>query len=109
HDLDFHLGEKVHDIFGPAIEFGMALLAAEALGLGHGNALQADLLKGLFDLVDLERLYDSLDLFHVSLHVPQAAIPPARMHGLCHDASGIKTPIISVTYSGSFCHSETGT
>src|SRR6185369_9615270 len=34
HDLDLHLGQEVDDIFGAAIEFGMALLPAEALGLG---------------------------------------------------------------------------
>ena len=29
-DLDLHLGEEVDDIFGAAIELGMALLPAEA-------------------------------------------------------------------------------
>ena len=30
-DLDLHLGQKVDDIFGAAIELGMPLLAAEPL------------------------------------------------------------------------------
>ena len=66
HDLDLHLGQEVDDVFGAAIEFGMALLAAEALGLGDGDALQADLLEGLLHLVELERLDDRFDLFHVN-------------------------------------------
>src|SRR3546814_16737826 len=85
HDLDLHLGQEVHDIFGAAIEFGMALLAPEALGLGHRDALQPDLLKCLFDFVQLERLYDSLDLFHVCLQVSYAstASPYARPVPAC--------------------------
>src|SRR5688572_32055738 len=43
----------------------MALLAAEAFRLGHRDALQADFLQRFFDFVELERLYDSLDLFHL--------------------------------------------
>jgi hypothetical protein len=64
HDLDLHLGQEVDDVFGAAIEFGMALLAAEALGLGDGDALQADFLQRFLHLVELERLDDGLDLLH---------------------------------------------
>ena len=64
HHLDLHLGQEVDDIFGAAIELGVALLAAEALGLGHGDALQADLLQRFLHLVELERLDDRFDLFH---------------------------------------------
>ena len=64
HDLDLHLGQEVDDVFGAAIEFGMALLPAEALGLDDGDALQADLLKRLLHLVELERLDDRFDLLH---------------------------------------------
>ena len=52
HDLDLHLGQEVHDVFGAAIEFGVALLAAEALGLGDGDALQADFLQRLLHFVE---------------------------------------------------------
>ena len=72
HNLDLHLGEKIDDVFGAAIKFGVALLAAEALGLGHGDALQADLLQRLLHLVELERLDDRLDLLH-RVVVSQAA------------------------------------
>ena len=40
--LDFNLGQKVDDIFGPAIKFGMTFLAAEALRLDDSQTLQAD-------------------------------------------------------------------
>ena len=72
HDLDLHLGQEIDDIFGAAIELGMALLAAEALGLGHGDALQADLLQRLLHLVELERLDDRFDLLHVEIRPPVA-------------------------------------
>src|SRR5215475_13358584 len=64
HDLDLYLGEKVHDVLGPTVEFGMALLPAKALGFGHGNALKSDLLKRFLHLVQLERLDDGFDFFH---------------------------------------------
>src|SRR5690554_3255426 len=68
HDLDFHLGKEIHDIFSATIELGMTLLTAKALGFGHRDALEANFLQRLFDFVELERLYDSLDLLHLSLH-----------------------------------------
>src|SRR3546814_10402600 len=42
----------------------MALLPPKALGLGHGDAGDADLVQRLLDLVQLERLDDRLDLLH---------------------------------------------
>jgi hypothetical protein len=30
HNLDLHLGEEIHDVFGAAIELGMSLLPAES-------------------------------------------------------------------------------
>ena len=67
HDLDFHFGQEIHDIFGAAIKFGMAFLAAEALGFGDGDALDADFLQGFFHFVELERFDDGFDFFHVLL------------------------------------------
>ena len=64
HDLDFDLGQKIHDVFGAAVQFGVTLLAAEPLGLGDGDALQSDFLKRFFYLVELERLDDGFDFFH---------------------------------------------
>ena len=39
HDLDFDLGQEVHDVFGAAIKLRMALLTSETLGFGDGDAL----------------------------------------------------------------------
>src|SRR5712692_10432002 len=64
HNLDLHLGEKIHDVLGAAIEFGMALMATEALGFGHRDALQADLLQRLLHLIEFEWLDDRFDFFH---------------------------------------------
>src|SRR5882724_7494897 len=61
-DLDLHLGQEVDDILGAAIELGMSLLAAEALGLSDRDALHADFLQGLLNFVQFERLDDRLDL-----------------------------------------------
>src|SRR6266540_151810 len=64
HDLDFHLGQEVDDVFRTAIEFGMSLLPAKALGFGHRDTLQSDFLKRLFHLVELEWLDDGFNLLH---------------------------------------------
>src|SRR6266852_562882 len=64
HNLDLHLGEKIHDVFGAAIKLGMPFLPSEALGFGDGDTLQSDLLQGLLYLVELEGLDDGLDFFH---------------------------------------------
>ena len=63
-DLELHLGQEIDHVFGAAIELGMALLPAEPLGFDHGDALKADLLKGLLHLVQLEWLDDRFDLLH---------------------------------------------
>src|SRR5262249_52658586 len=55
---------KIHDVFGAAIKLGVALLPPEALGLGHGDALQSNLLQSLLHFVEFERLDDGLDLLH---------------------------------------------
>src|SRR5947208_2174197 len=81
HNLDLHLGKKIDHVLGTAIELGMALLAPETLGLGHGDALQADLLEGFLHLVELEGFDDRLDFFHFASCLParrrRAALGPA--------------------------------
>src|SRR5712691_2233261 len=77
HNLDLHLGEKIHDVFGAAIKLGMTFLPSETLGLGHGDALQSDLLQGLFHLVAFEGLDNRLDLLHrVTFPWPAGGAPP---------------------------------
>src|SRR6476661_8592686 len=62
--LDLYLGQKVDDVLGAAVKLGMSLLPAETLGLGDGDALDADLVQRLLHLVELEGLDDRLDLLH---------------------------------------------
>jgi len=47
-----------------AIKLGMALLAAEALGLGNGDAGHADFVQRFLHFIELERFDDRFDLFH---------------------------------------------
>ena len=63
-DLDLDLGQEIDDVLGAAIELGVALLAAEALDFGHGEAGDADLRQRFAHLVELERLDDGFDFFH---------------------------------------------
>src|SRR3954470_24251934 len=37
--LDLDLGQEAHGVFGAAVDFGVTLLAAVALDLGHGEAV----------------------------------------------------------------------
>src|SRR3984957_14812206 len=53
-DFDPQLGQEIHDIFGAAINLGVALLAAVTLDLGHGHAADADGGERLAHLVELE-------------------------------------------------------
>ena len=65
--LDPDLGDEVHLVLRPSVDLGVAPLAAEALGLGEGHALDAERLEGLFDLVELEGLEDCHDQLHCAL------------------------------------------
>src|SRR5215472_4031553 len=85
HDLDLHLRQKVDHIFGSAVELGMALLTPEALGFGDGDTLDADFVKRLPHLVELEGLDDRLDLLHrilISLN-PRQRPQRSGKHNLC--------------------------
>ena len=64
--------EEVDDIFGAAVELGVALLAAEALHFRHGDAGHAHIVKRVLDVVELERLDDGFDLLHVSALIQTA-------------------------------------
>src|SRR6056297_4174829 len=62
--VDLYLGQEIHHVFGPAIKFGMALLAPEPLDLDHRKALNACFLQRFLHLVEFEGLDDRFDLFH---------------------------------------------
>ena len=64
HDFDFYLRQEVDDIFRTPIKLGVPFLAPKPFRLGDGDSLEADLLEGFFDFVELERLDDGLNFFH---------------------------------------------
>ena len=64
-DLDLHFRQEVHRVFGAAIDFGLPLLAAESLDLGGGQSLHAEVRQRLADIVQLERLDDCRNQFHL--------------------------------------------
>src|SRR5947209_15013542 len=66
-DLDFQLRQGAHGIFGAAVDFGVALLAAVAFDLGDRQTVHADAGQSIAHLVQFERLYDRHYDFHVSL------------------------------------------
>src|SRR2546426_8898023 len=76
HHLDLDLRQEVHGVLAASIQLGMALLATEPSDLRYRHADDADARQRLLDVVELERLDDSLDLFHgpspgrTGLHLP---------------------------------------
>src|SRR6476619_3668227 len=75
HHLDFPLGDEVDDLFGTAIELGMALLATEALDLTDSDSADAGVVQRVLHIVQLERLDDRFDLFHGLTHKLAATLP----------------------------------
>ncbi len=65
--LDLHLGQKIDHVFRAAVQLGVALLPTETLDFGDGDARHPDARQGLAHLVQLERLDDGRDHFHVWL------------------------------------------
>ena len=74
-DFELDLRQEAHGIFGAAIDFGVALLAAVAFDLGDGQPLNADFGQRVADLVELERLDDGHDDFHWFI-LPLAVLVP---------------------------------
>jgi hypothetical protein len=62
--FDLDLRQKINNVFGPAVKFRVAFLAAISLGLQHGHALYADFLKGFLHFVELKGFDDGFDFFH---------------------------------------------
>jgi len=62
--FDFDLGQKINGVFAAAVNLRVPLLAAEALDLGDGHALKADVIQGVFDLGEFVRFDDCFDFFH---------------------------------------------
>ncbi len=63
-DFNFDLGEEIDGVFTTAVNFGVALLAAEPLHLGDGHPLDADLGEGFFYFFQFEWLDDCFNFLH---------------------------------------------
>src|SRR2546423_3088240 len=75
--LELHLGNEVDRVLRAAVNLGVAALATESLHLGDRDAMDAELLKCGFHVVELERLDDGYDELHRSLLSP-SEIPVIR-------------------------------
>jgi len=64
HNLNFNFWNEINNLFATAVNFLVSLLATVALDLGDGHALDADLVEGFFDIVQLEGLNNGFNFFH---------------------------------------------
>src|SRR4030095_16853390 len=63
-DFEAKLGQKIHLIFGAAIDFRMSLFPAVAFHCGHRHSVNADSRECITHLIELEWFYDSDDDLH---------------------------------------------
>ena len=68
HHFEFDLGQQIHVVFLAAIDLFVAFLPAVAANFGDGHAVDADLLQGGLDLLQLERLNDRFDLLSSAIY-----------------------------------------
>ena len=87
-DLDADLRHEVHLVLRPAVDLGVAPLAAEALDLAHGQTGDADQLEGVLDVVELERLDDRGDQLHARV------LSVLRASARAWPASGAVEPLL---------------
>src|SRR3954462_8492534 len=73
-DLDLDLGQEAHGIFGAALDFRMALLAAISLDFRHRETGNADGSQGVTDFVQLEWRKNR----HNNLHGSYPRLGPVR-------------------------------
>ena len=64
HYFKLYLGQKINNILGATVQFGMSFLAAKPLGFDDCNTLQPYFMQGFLYLVQFERLYNGLYLFN---------------------------------------------
>jgi hypothetical protein len=65
--LDFCLWKEIDNILSTAVQLGVTFLSPKSLDLGNGDALHTDVRESFADFIELERLDDGSDDFHVSL------------------------------------------
>ena len=65
HHLQLHLGQQIDVVLLAAVDLFVAFLAAVAADFGDRHAVDADALQRFLDFVQLERLDDRFDFFHM--------------------------------------------
>src|SRR6185295_6551860 len=73
-NLDLNFREEVHGVFAAAVDLGMTLLSTEAFDFGHGHALDPDFGQRRLHFLELERLDDRNDEFHVGSSLRLAGV-----------------------------------
>jgi len=63
-DFNFNFRKEIDRILAAAVDFSVALLAAESLDFGDGQTLRAHCGQRLFDLLELERFDDGVNFLH---------------------------------------------
>ena len=63
-NFDLDLREKIDGIFAAAIDFRVALLAAETFHFTHGHSFNSNTSESFFDVFELKRFDNSLDFLH---------------------------------------------
>src|SRR5215472_10242178 len=69
-DFKFGLGQKIHYILCPSIQFCVPFLTSKTFHLCHRQPVYSNSVKALLDFIELERLDDGFNLFHHAPHPP---------------------------------------
>src|SRR5207245_3460561 len=70
-------------VFAAAVNFSMPFLAAKSFDFAHRHPLQPNLGQGVFDLFDLERLYNRFDFLHQCFPSRQPGLANPSRAGSC--------------------------
>src|SRR5579883_634431 len=91
HRLELDLGDEVDGVLTPAVELGVALLAAMATHLEHGHALDADFVQGVLAPFLHLSLRFVTAISHTILRIP--GVPPSGLLLRSRRASNILTRV----------------
>ena len=64
HDVDTDLGQKIHNVLGAAVQFGMPFLTPEPFHFGNREATDADFGKRLAYFIEFERFNNGRNQLH---------------------------------------------
>src|SRR5690606_1745518 len=84
-DLDLDLGQEAHGVFGTAIDLALPLLPAEALHFAGSEPVNAERGQRFAHLVQLERLDDCDDEFHLAWS-PTSSVLPDPVEGATQES-----------------------